>query len=136
MLYSFPGKEEGNGRRSLLSVICRCKVNGITVYPPNCFRIIFNRDAPVYFDYLYFMFWRIVLLALVVYFVFRLIFDFIIPVYRATQEVKKNAGQMRDKMNEFMKEKQAAETNSAPAGKTSRGQNAQAGDYIDFEEIK
>ena len=74
-----------------------------------------------------------IFLAFVAYLVFRLVFDFVIPIYRTTQKVKKGFRDMQQKMNGQPPEappNPSSHRSSAPSTK------APAGDYIDFEEVK
>jgi hypothetical protein len=68
-------------------------------------------------------------LAFIAYVLFRLVFDFIIPIYRTTKQVKKSFREMRQKMNEPSNGTTPHETN-APKKKEP------VGDYIDFEDVK
>lgn len=71
--------------------------------------------------------------AFIAYRLFRLIIDFIIPVYRTTKRVKQSFREMKQKMQE-----QA----NGPAQRPSTNSNGNPkkkepmGDYIDFEEVK
>jgi len=58
---------------------------------------------------------------------YRLIFDFILPIYRTTRQVRRGFRDMQDRMNG-----QAAEPQSASKPKEEK----KVGDYIDFEEVK
>lgn len=64
------------------------------------------------------------------YLVYKLIFDFIIPVYQTTKQVKQKMGEMQQQMNRQQQQQPQSQHNasSAPTSK--------AGDYIDFEEVK
>lgn len=79
---------------------------------------------------------RVLLYIFLIYLAYRLIFNFIIPVYRTTRQVKKGFSEMNGRMNEFMNQQQA----SSQPGQTSTSKNKTEkeppGDYIDFEEIK
>ncbi|MFT4156150.1 hypothetical protein [Parafilimonas sp.] len=69
---------------------------------------------------------------LVFYILYKLIFNFILPVSRATSQV-------RNKINEMNRQQEAAHTysNSNTAKRNPSSKPAPpAGDYIDFEEIK
>jgi hypothetical protein len=69
------------------------------------------------------------------YFLYKLIFDFIIPLAKTTKQVKKQFNSMQEQMQE----KQAAFNQQASATKASNTAPKQApkkDDYIDFEEIK
>lgn len=56
---------------------------------------------------------------------YRLIFDFVLPIYRTTRQVRRGFRDMQERMNGQPAEPQPA---SKPKGK-------QVGDYIDYEEV-
>ena len=68
------------------------------------------------------------------YILYKLIFDFIIPIYRTTKTVKKQFGEMNAKMQEQMNtynQQQNAQGSTRPKEETVKKE-----DYIDYEEIK
>ncbi|HUS02808.1 MAG TPA: hypothetical protein VMY77_13820 [Chitinophagaceae bacterium] len=68
------------------------------------------------------------------YILYKLIFDFIIPIYRTTKRVKKQFGEMNAKMQEQMNtynQQQNAQGSASPREETVKKE-----DYIDYEEIK
>jgi len=68
--------------------------------------------------------------AIAVYFLVRFIFNFVIPVYRATRQMK---NQVRDFQQRMQGQQGQEETfQQTPSNKSS----LKEGDYIDFEEIK
>jgi len=71
----------------------------------------------------------------VLYLLYKLIFDFIIPVVKTTKQVKKQFGDMSAQMQQKMKEH---EQQTASFNSTSRQTVNQdkSDDYIEFEEIK
>lgn len=76
---------------------------------------------------------KYVLLALLAYILYNLIFKFIIPVYQASQKIKKGFGDMQDRMQEQMKQQQnQTNPSSAPTSEPT----VKAGEYIDYEEVK
>ena len=75
---------------------------------------------------------RILFYGFLIYLLYQLVVNFIVPVYRTTKQVKKGFRQMREKMNEQMKQPQQA---SARTSSAESPQNS-VGEYIDFEEIK
>ena len=84
------------------------------------------------------MFLRYILFAFLIYLLYRLIFHFIIPIYKTTKQVKKQFRDMHGRMEEQMNQssfsnteydKQATDS-IKPKSKTG------GGDYIDFEEVK
>jgi hypothetical protein len=74
---------------------------------------------------------------LVLYLFYKLIFDFIIPVYQTTKQVSKKMGEMQTKMNDHFNEQSSGygaqgQTSSTTEKKTKLTRE----DYIDFEEVK
>ena len=67
------------------------------------------------------------------YLLFRLVFDFIIPIYKTTKKVKQTFREMNERMNGQppTKASQAQKNTAAESSKKST-----LGDYIDFEEVK
>ena len=62
--------------------------------------------------------------------IYKFIFDFIIPVYESSKRIKKQFGEMQEKMqNDMRQNQQQKPSQPEPASKKE-------GDYIDFEEIK
>ena len=70
------------------------------------------------------------------YLLYKLIFDFIIPVVKTTQQVKKQFGDMSTRMQEKMNEQQARQSATFTAPKTNETTGKKNEDYIDFEEVK
>lgn len=74
---------------------------------------------------------RVVAEIFLFYLLYKLIFDFIIPIYQSTKKIKKQFGEMQDKMqndiNRYQSPKTSAHTDSSAK---------KEGDYIEFEEIK
>jgi len=69
------------------------------------------------------------------YLLYKLVFDFIIPVVRTTRQVKKQFGDMSAQMQEKMNQQQTQTANfSTPKKATTT--TAKNDDYIDFEEVK
>ena len=72
--------------------------------------------------------------AFLTYLLFRLVFDFIIPIYRTTKKVKRTFREMNERMNgqQTSQSAQQAKTNTTePVDKKTK-----LGEYIDFEEVK
>jgi hypothetical protein len=80
---------------------------------------------------------RFLLYALVIWLLYNLIFKFIVPIYRTTRRVKKQFGQMREKMEDQMRQQEGFSTSPKAGQNTQKPSTPKAaGDYIDFEEIK
>ena len=66
-----------------------------------------------------------------IYILYKLIFEFIIPVYQSTKKIKKQFGDIQSKMQKDMN----AYANQQSATRQTT-EKTKEGDYIDFEEIK
>lgn len=70
------------------------------------------------------------------YMLYKLVFDFIIPVYKASKRMKEQVNQMQQKMREQQNHQPVQEeTVLNNRAKTAAGK-ASAKDYIEFEEVK
>ncbi|MEY4885568.1 MAG: hypothetical protein RL151_877 [Bacteroidota bacterium] len=77
---------------------------------------------------------RYILYTLGFYFLFRFITGFLIPVVRTTLQLRKGFKAAKTQMEEAMRQQQAAATSvNVPPKKAV---NTDAGDYLDFEEVK
>lgn len=65
------------------------------------------------------------------YLLYKFIFDFIIPVYESSKKIKKQFGEMQDKMQNDLKNYQSHQKPAQPQQPLKK-----EGDYIDFEEVK
>lgn len=74
---------------------------------------------------------RVIIELLALYLIYKLIFDFIIPVYKTTKQVNQKMSDMQSKMNDHFtqQQKQPGTTKESTA---SKGRE----DYIEFEEVK
>jgi len=76
---------------------------------------------------------RILLYALLIWFLYNLVFRFIIPVYRTTRQMKQKFREMHDQMKE---EQQRQQGFNKPTAEPKSSSAPRSEDYIDFEEIK
>jgi uncharacterized membrane-anchored protein YitT (DUF2179 family) len=67
------------------------------------------------------------------YVLFKLVFDFIVPIYRTTKKVKQSFQAMHQQMQE--QQNGSAAYQPSQNGK-SKNKQEPLGDYIDFEEVK
>lgn len=74
---------------------------------------------------------------ILLYFLYKLIFDFIIPIYQTSKKVKKQFGEMhskmQDQMNTFNQQQNSAGINR---DKPTSQEPTKKEDYIDYEEVK
>ena len=76
---------------------------------------------------------RYLFFAFLIYLAYRLVFHFIIPIYKTTRQVKKQFREMHSRMQDNMGQQPSYQQPVTPA---TENKNQQAGDYIDFEELK
>jgi hypothetical protein len=67
---------------------------------------------------------KLVFQLFVLYLLYKLVFELIIPVYRTTKHIKKN-------MDSMAREMEQRQPNSVP-----KEQETDKGEYIDYEEVK
>lgn len=67
-----------------------------------------------------------------IYILYKIIFEFIVPVYNSTKKIKKQFGDMQEKMEQDMNTMNSRRPQSPPAAPKVKRE----GDYIDYEEIK
>ena len=76
---------------------------------------------------------RLIGQILLIYILYKLIFDFIIPIYQTSKRVKRQVREMNAKMQEQMN---AQNQQQSAAANTTRQEPVKKEDYIDYEEIK
>ena len=76
---------------------------------------------------------RYLFFAFLIYLAYRLVFHFIIPIYKTTRQVKKQFREMHSHMEDHVSQQQPFQQPATPA---TENKKQQAGDYIDFEELK
>ncbi len=67
-----------------------------------------------------------------IYILYKLIFDFIIPVYQSTKKIKKQFGDIQSKMQQDMN----SFNNQQNTTRQQKPEATKDGDYIEFEEVK
>jgi len=77
---------------------------------------------------------RYLFFAFLIYLAYRLVFHFIIPIYKTTRQVKKQFRDMHERMQDHINEQQSYQQTSTPEPEPKKQQIG--GDYIDFEEVK
>ncbi|MGN7822310.1 hypothetical protein ACTJJB_19405 [Chitinophaga sp. 22536] len=80
---------------------------------------------------------RFLLYMFFAWLLYKLVFEFIIPVYRSTKAVRKQMNDIQQHMRQQYEEQQSA--HNYGQGQSSQGQAPKPpkrDDYIDFEEIK
>ena len=67
------------------------------------------------------------------YMLYKLIFDFIIPIYNTTKQVKQKVNEMQRNVNEQMNRQERNEFNATTKEPDPK---PKGDDYIEFEEVK
>ncbi|MBX3256542.1 MAG: DUF4834 family protein [Chitinophagaceae bacterium] len=71
------------------------------------------------------------------YVLYRFITGFVIPVFKAGKQIKKQFNQMQQHMHDQMQQQNTHTSNhSSPANSQKSAYKADEGEYIDFEEVK
>jgi hypothetical protein len=69
----------------------------------------------------------------VLYLLYKLIFDFIVPIYQTTKQVKQKVNDIHRNMNEQANQQQRNQYTSATNPTSAK---PKSDDYIEFEEVK
>lgn len=76
------------------------------------------------------MLFKYILLGIFLYFMFRFLFDFIIPVVKTTKQVKKQFDAVREQQQQQFYQQQQPQTSTKSTSSVDKD------DYIEFEEVK
>jgi Sec-independent protein translocase protein TatA len=81
---------------------------------------------------------KIIITILILYILYKLIFDFVVPVARTTSQFKSQVNQMRRMQEEQLRKQQQQTQRPAQASKPAAVKNTTTtdGEYIDFEDVK
>jgi Tfp pilus assembly protein PilE len=80
---------------------------------------------------------RLLLELFVIYIVYKLVFEFIIPVYKTTKHMKQKMSEMQQKMQQQEREQASFNNKFAePASDLNASKKAFKDDYIEYEEVK
>lgn len=84
---------------------------------------------------------KILITIFLLWLAYKVIFDFIIPVYQSTKQVRQQMGDIQARMREqFQQQQQAQRTaqqqQQQQQQRAPQQRPADKGDYIDFEEVK
>lgn len=77
---------------------------------------------------------RIILWALLAYFIYKFVFNFLVPVFKVSRQMKRQVKAFRDNVQQQQEQFSHQQNNTPPPTATPPKQKA--GDYIDFEEMK
>ena len=77
---------------------------------------------------------RIILLVITLWILYKLVFQLVIPVYRSTRVMRQKFREMQQQMQDQMNQSNPTQTQDSSRQKPNP--DASKGDYIEFEEIK
>jgi len=81
---------------------------------------------------------KILITIFLLWLAYKVIFDFIIPVYQSTKQVRQQMGDIQARMREQFQQQQQTQRTAQQQQQQHAAQQrpADKGDYIDFEEVK
>lgn len=79
---------------------------------------------------------RYLLLAFTIYFAYRFIVNFLIPVVKTTRQVKKQFDSVREQQAYQQQAQQSHQYQKAKPSPVQKNSKASDSDYLEFEEIK
>jgi len=74
--------------------------------------------------------------VLILYLLYKLVFDFIVPVSKTTSHFKNQVNKMRKQQEEQMHRQQQSNTPQSKTSPNKKNTTTTDGEYIDFEEVK
>jgi Sec-independent protein translocase protein TatA len=77
---------------------------------------------------------RFIFYIVLFYLLYKLIFDFVIPVSKATRQIKKNFRNVQEQQQQYYQQQQ--QTKHAPQSPPEKKTPPSDPEYIDFEEVK
>ncbi len=79
--------------------------------------------------------WKFIIDGLIIYLLYKVIFEVVIPVSKGVKSVKRNMEQMQRQQAEAFKQAQNAQTQQTTTNDPKKEVTVEA-EYIDFEEVK
>jgi len=81
---------------------------------------------------------KILITIFLLWLAYKVIFDFIIPVYQSTKQVRQQMGDIQARMREQFHQQQQTQRTAQQQQQQHAAQQrpVDKGDYIDFEEVK
>lgn len=78
--------------------------------------------------------WLFIILG--IYILYRFIFDFALPIYKTTKQVRRQFQDVQDRMQEQMRAQNGYKQGPQAQPESQSSTKPKGGDYIEFEEIK
>jgi Sec-independent protein translocase protein TatA len=76
-------------------------------------------------------------LIFILWLLYKIVFDFIVPVYQSTKHVRKQMGDIQEHLRRQYQQQEQAQKQAAQAQQQyTAPKKTDKGDYLDFEEVK
>ena len=84
---------------------------------------------------------EILVTILILYLLYKLVFDFVVPVAKTTSHIKSKVNEMRSMQEEQLRKQQQQTQSQGPTRNTTKPSSTKNttttdGEYIDFEDVK
>jgi hypothetical protein len=80
---------------------------------------------------------RVILWILLAYFLYRFVFNFLLPIFKVGRQMKRQVKDFQSQMNQAQQQQyQHNHQQQAAPQQPAKPSKEKSGDYIDFEEIK
>ena len=79
---------------------------------------------------------KIIFYTFIFWLLYKLIFDFIVPVYQSTKQVRRQMGDIQDRMRQQFEQQQQQQAAEPQRPQATAAKKADKSDYLDFEEVK
>lgn len=83
--------------------------------------------------YLYPLMTKLIIYGILLYLLYKFVFELVIPVSKATSQVKDKIKEMQEQQ---IRQQQQYEAQAAQAQQAKQAETKAGGDYIEFEEVK
>lgn len=81
---------------------------------------------------------KLIFIIFLLWLFYKIVFDFIVPVYQSTKQVRRQMSDIQDHMRQQFQQQQQAQqaAEQQQQQRTSQQRATDRGEYIDFEEVK
>jgi Sec-independent protein translocase protein TatA len=79
---------------------------------------------------------EVIVTGIILYLLYKLVFDFVVPVSRTASQFKNQVNEMRRQQEEQMRRQQQNTTSAQNKTSDKKNTTTTDGEYIDFEEVK
>jgi Sec-independent protein translocase protein TatA len=83
---------------------------------------------------------RVILWILLGYFVYRFVFNFLLPIFKVSRQMRRQVKEFQNNMhqaqNQSQQQQQPFQQSATAQQRATASPQEKSGDYIDFEEVK